>query len=184
MEQNGWISSKWALTETNASEGRHRLLPIPCCSREYRSAANLQTTRESALADHSGSSRSTRKEEVGVTDSGLRQMDTHTPNPASLSSRPLPRHSSFIRAVCIDAHVRICAGGRSVMSVPTATVEVPEAETSDGPQSDRPFRSLHYLSSLNVLRYNLKCSEPLRLARHSEGVQPPYAGDIAGLGQL
>jgi hypothetical protein len=36
-----------------------------------------------------------------------RRIGTNTPNPASLSSRPLQRHSSFIRAVCVDAHVRI-----------------------------------------------------------------------------
>jgi len=29
---------------------------------------------------------------------------------------------SFVRAVCVDALVRICAGGRSAMVVPTATV--------------------------------------------------------------
>jgi hypothetical protein len=42
---------------------------------------------------------------------GLQQVDTHTPNPASLPSRPLQRHSSFIRAVCVDAYVRIRPGG-------------------------------------------------------------------------
>src|ERR1700739_4318836 len=93
-----------------ASEGGHWLLPIPCCSRKYRSVAHLQTAHKSALAKRSGSSQPTRKEEVGVADFGLRQGDTHTPNPASLSSRPLQRHSSFIRAVCVDAHVRIRPG--------------------------------------------------------------------------
>jgi len=106
-----------------ASEGGHWLLPIPCCSREYRSVAHLQTARQSALAECLGSSQSTRQAEVGVTDPGLQQVDTHTPNPASLPSRPLQRHSSFIRAVCVDAHVRIRPGGRSVMSVPTGTAE-------------------------------------------------------------
>src|SRR4051812_31303550 len=94
-----------------ASEGGHRLLPIPCCSREYRSTAHLQTARKSTLAERSGSSQSTREEEVGVTDSGLQQVDTHTPNLAPVSSCPLLRHPSFIRAVCVDAHVRIRPGG-------------------------------------------------------------------------
>lgn len=31
------------------------------------------------------------------------------------------RHSSFRRAVCVDARVRIRAGGRSAMGAPTAT---------------------------------------------------------------
>ena len=51
------------------------------------------------------------KKKWEITDSGLRPVDTHTPNPASLSSRPLQRHPSFIRAVCVDAHVRIRPGG-------------------------------------------------------------------------
>ena len=94
-----------------APQGRHRLLPIPCCSRQHRPAAHLQESRQSALAKRSGSSQPTRKEEVGVTDSGLQQVDTHTSNPAPLSSRPLPRYTSLIRAVCVDAHVRIRPGG-------------------------------------------------------------------------
>jgi len=47
----------------------------------------------------------------GKTRTSSRTRVTHTPNPASLSSRPLQRHSSFIRAVCVDAHVRIRPGG-------------------------------------------------------------------------
>jgi hypothetical protein len=42
-----------------------------------------------APAKCSGSSKPTRNEEAGVTDSGLRQVDAHNPNPAHLSSRPL-----------------------------------------------------------------------------------------------
>jgi hypothetical protein len=41
--------------------------------------------------------------------SGPGEVDTTTPNPASLSRCLLLRHSSFIRAVCVDALVRICA---------------------------------------------------------------------------
>src|SRR5271154_3478844 len=97
-------------------QGGHWLLPIQCCSRQHRSAANLPTARESAVAERSGSSQSTRKEEVGVTYSGLQQVDTQTPNPAPLSSCSLLRHSSFIRAVCVDAHVRIRPGGAQRVS--------------------------------------------------------------------
>src|ERR1700733_7858797 len=61
------------------------------------------------------------KEEARVTDSGLRQVDTHTPNPVPLSARSLPRHSSFIRAR-MRRHARTDpSGGRSVISVPTGT---------------------------------------------------------------
>src|SRR5271155_2481520 len=35
-------------------QGGHWLLPIQCCSRQHRSAANLPTARESAVAGRSG----------------------------------------------------------------------------------------------------------------------------------
>jgi hypothetical protein len=38
-------------------------------------------------------------------------VDTAPESPAPLSSSSLLRHSSFIRAVCVNALVRICAGG-------------------------------------------------------------------------
>ncbi len=44
---------------------------------------------------------------------------------ANRSQGSLPRHPSFRRAVCIDALVRICAGGRFVRIVPTATGILP-----------------------------------------------------------
>jgi hypothetical protein len=93
-----------------ASEGRHRLLLNTMRCWEHRSAAHLQTARESALAERSGSSQSTRKEEVGVPHSGLRRVDTYTAYPAPLSSRTLLRHSSSLSAVCVDAHVWIRPG--------------------------------------------------------------------------
>jgi hypothetical protein len=40
-------------------------------------------------------------------------MDSNTPHPASLSGGSLLRHSSFVRAVCVNAPVRICAGAIS-----------------------------------------------------------------------
>jgi hypothetical protein len=43
------------------------------------------------------------------------------PYPAPLSRCTLLRHSSFVRAVCVDALVRICAGAVS-NGVPTATI--------------------------------------------------------------
>src|SRR5229473_3435245 len=38
-------------------------------------------------------------------------VDSSTPSSAPLSRRTLLRHSSFVRAVCVDAPVRIWAGG-------------------------------------------------------------------------
>jgi hypothetical protein len=50
-------------------------------------------------------------------------VDSCPPRSAPLSRQALRRHSSSVRAVCVDAHVRICAGGRPAMVVPTATVD-------------------------------------------------------------
>src|ERR1035441_290878 len=94
-----------------ASEGGIGLLPISCCSRQHRPVVPLQTSRPSALAKRSGSPQSDREKEVGEIWPDLRQMDSNTPHPASLSRRLLLRHSSFVRAVCVNAPVRICAGG-------------------------------------------------------------------------
>lgn len=51
----------------------------------------------------------------------LEPGDSSTPRSAPLPRGALVRHSSFVRAACVAAHVRICAGG-SVMVVPTETV--------------------------------------------------------------
>jgi hypothetical protein len=68
-------------------------------------------TRQSAVAKRSGSSQSTAREEVGEVYSGLREVDTTTPRSAPLSPRPLLRHPSFIRAVCVDAPYGSAPGG-------------------------------------------------------------------------
>ena len=54
--------------------------------------------------------RSQRAQTVGDACSDLRTMDTTPTRSASLSRCSLLRHSSFIRAVRVDALVRICAG--------------------------------------------------------------------------
>jgi hypothetical protein len=94
-----------------ASEGRQWLLPIPCCARKSRSGAHLPSACGLSVAKCSSSSQSTRTQEMGPAHSDLRQVATTTPYPAPLPSDSLLRHPSFIRAACVDAHVRICAGG-------------------------------------------------------------------------
>jgi hypothetical protein len=55
--------------------------------------------------------RSQRANALGTIDPSLEPVDSSTPRSAPLSRCPLLRHSSFLRAVCVDAPVRICAGG-------------------------------------------------------------------------
>src|SRR5262247_185465 len=54
---------------------------------------------------------STRKSEMGSPPSSLEPLDSSTPCSASLSRCALCRHASQVRAVCVNALVRICAGG-------------------------------------------------------------------------
>jgi hypothetical protein len=94
-----------------APEGRAGLLPIPRCSREHDSVAHLQTSRVQAMAECSGPPQSTRTDALGASYPSLEPVDSSTPRSAPLSRCPLLRHSSFVRAVCVDALVRIRAGG-------------------------------------------------------------------------
>src|SRR5260370_39393066 len=87
------------------------LLPIPCCARQHDSVAHLSTTCQPAVAECPHPAQSASTGAVGATYSTVEPMGSPTSRPASLSRRTLLRHSSFVRAVCVDALVRICAGG-------------------------------------------------------------------------
>src|SRR5580658_749211 len=94
-----------------ASEGGAGLLPIPCCSRELGSVAYLLAARLQAVAECFSSSQSTRPGTLGTSLPHLVSVDSPAPRSASLSRCTLRRHSSSVRAVCVKALVRICAGG-------------------------------------------------------------------------
>src|SRR6266850_8566492 len=64
-----------------------------------------------AMAECSGPPQSTRKDVLGTFYPSPEPVDSSTPSSAPLSRRTLLRHSSFVRAVCVNAPVRICAGG-------------------------------------------------------------------------
>ena len=63
------------------------------------------------VAECFSSSQSTRPGALGASVPHLVPVDSTTPCSASLSSCPLRRHSSSVRAVCVNALARICAGG-------------------------------------------------------------------------
>jgi hypothetical protein len=83
--------------------------------------AHLQPTCRLVVAERVDSPQSACTTWLGSAYPDLDPMDSSTPRLASLSRRSLQRHPSSIRAVCVNAHVRIRAGGRSVIVVPTAT---------------------------------------------------------------
>src|SRR3989475_11554367 len=64
-----------------------------------------------AMAECSGPPQSTRKDVLGTFYPSPEPVDSSTPSSAPLSRRTLLRHSSFVRAVCVNAPVRICTGG-------------------------------------------------------------------------
>src|SRR6202035_5691314 len=99
-----------------ASEGRQRLLPIPRSAREYPAAEHLQAAHQSTVVPGTRTPQSTCPQKVGDSHSVVRKMDTAPEGPAPLSPSSLLRHPSFIRAVCVDALVRICAGGDQTWS--------------------------------------------------------------------
>src|SRR5215472_16513829 len=94
-----------------ASDGGAGLLPIPCCSGKLGSVTHLLAARLPTVAECFSSTQSTRPGALEAPASHLVPMDSTTPRFASLSSRSLRRHSSSVRAVCVNALARICAGG-------------------------------------------------------------------------
>src|SRR5439155_24839192 len=63
------------------------------------------------MAECSGPPQPARTDAVGTFYPSLEPVDSSTPRSAPLSRCTLLRHSSFVRAVCVDALVRIRAGG-------------------------------------------------------------------------
>src|SRR5260370_41283129 len=63
------------------------------------------------MAECSGPPQSARPDALGTPHPSLEPVDSSTPRSAPLSRCTLLRHSSFVRAVWVDALVRICAGG-------------------------------------------------------------------------
>src|SRR5260221_7891005 len=63
------------------------------------------------MAECSGPPQPARRDVLGTFYPSLEPVDSSTPRSAPLPRRSLLRHSSFVRAVCVDALVRICAGG-------------------------------------------------------------------------
>jgi hypothetical protein len=96
-----------------APEGCAGILPIPRSPREHDSVAHLQTSRTQAMAECSRPPQPARTDAVGTSYPNLEPVDSSAPRSAPLSRCTLLRHSSFVRAVCVDALVRICAGALS-----------------------------------------------------------------------
>ncbi|MCU1296599.1 MAG: hypothetical protein JWO91_877, partial [Acidobacteriaceae bacterium] len=89
--------SCWAITNTTLFPGT----PLSCASSNFACAGYGRVFWSAAVSAHRC---------VGNVSPSLEPVDSSTPRSAPLSRRTLLRHSSFVRAVCVNALVRICAG--------------------------------------------------------------------------
>src|SRR5664280_977348 len=81
------------------------------------SCASL-ASRWLVVAERIGSSQSTRTGAMGSSLSSPEPLDSKISHSALISQCPIRRHSSMVRAVCVNVLVRICAGGDQRWSSP------------------------------------------------------------------
>src|SRR3989442_624191 len=105
------------------------------------------------MAERSGPPQPARTDAVGTFYPSLESVDSSSPRSAPLSRCTLLRHSSFVRAVCVDALVRIRAGG-------------------DG----RPYRD----SNRNYLLFRVNCARTVDPYANFRDITPTIR--IAGCG--
>jgi hypothetical protein len=108
-----------------ATEGCERLLPLPCGPGKHRPVECLRATLAAIVAASSTPSQSTTNV-VEPDNPDLQAVDSSPTRFASLSYSSLPRHSSKVGAVCVEAPVRFCAGGDQRWS------SLPRPLTTDG----------------------------------------------------
>src|SRR5271165_5975163 len=92
------------------AKGRYRLLPLPCGPRKHRQVECLRATVAAIVVAHSTPPQSATCA-VGSAPTDLHPVASSPTRFASLSYSSLFRHSSKVGAVCVEAPVRICAGG-------------------------------------------------------------------------
>src|SRR5215831_6497217 len=103
-----------------ATKGCDWLLSLSRCPRKHRSVECLWATIAPLVAAYLVSPQSATCA-LGSAHSNLRSLASSPTRSASLSRRTFSRHSSKVGAVCVEALVRICAGGGQRMIVPTAS---------------------------------------------------------------
>src|SRR6266403_6089970 len=113
-----------------------------------------------AMAECSGPPQSTRKDVLGTFYPSPEPVDSSIPSSAPLSRRTLLRHSSFVRAVCVDAPVRICAGGdQRWSSLPRQQF----AEPSHGPNRKRATSRIRHRRPCALVWFGVGPMRPERI---------------------
>jgi hypothetical protein len=110
---------------------RHGCSNSEAASRRQRSLKRTRTKTPEDVEFVAGmrAPQPARRDALGTSYPNLETVDSSTARSAFLSRCTLLRHSSFVRAVCVNALVRDLRGGRSAMVVPTATVTVSAASS-------------------------------------------------------
>ena len=127
------------------------LLPIPCCSGQLGSVAHLCPARLSVVAERSGPPQPTRSGAMGSSHPFVEPLDSTPPRSAPLPHGPLCRSASLVRAVCVKALVRICAGAISDGR--------PYRDSCPGGDRRLAFGLCGHYSSLTAESYKRGCQE-------------------------
>jgi hypothetical protein len=138
------------------------LLPIPCCSGQLGSVAHLCPARLSVVAERSGPPQPTRPGAMGSSHPFVEPLDSTPPRSAPLPHGPLCRSASLVRAVCVKALVRICAGGDQQWS------SLPRQLAPTGPRGSARLR-------VSLTAYALA---NMHSCARVVGPGPPYGGHL------
>src|SRR5271155_3373162 len=104
-----------------AGAGRSRLLQLPRGADQRLCSARLPAPRHRHLAAHAAASQPKGSDHVGTDDEAGERLAPETDHPSSMAERSLCRQPPEVGAVCGKVARTVLCGGRSVMSVPTAT---------------------------------------------------------------
>src|SRR5205807_9846669 len=98
------------------------LLQLPRSANQRPSTACVPAPHHRPLAAHAAASQSKGSDDMGTDDAAGGRLAPETDHPPSLAKRSLRRHTPEVGAVCGKAARTVLCGGRSVTSVPTASM--------------------------------------------------------------
>src|SRR5271165_1810072 len=120
-----------------AGASRSRLLQLPRGADQLLCTARLPAPRHRYLAAHAAASQPKGSDHLGTDDEAGERLAPETNHPSSMAERSLCRQPPEVGAVCGKVARTVLCGGRSVMSVPTATNFAPQPKFG----GDRRFGS-------------------------------------------
>ena len=104
---------------------------LPCSADEQSCARGIPLSCRQHLAAHARATQPEGQNDMGADEEDGRRLAPSAAHPAPLAQCTLRRHSPEVGAVCGKAARTVLCGGRSAMSVPTATRN-PQRMFSDG----------------------------------------------------